>query len=174
MLSTHNSTMPSLTTSGPASLMVRTVRRFLFARTSNHVNSSGIQECSLLCTASQSGYSCEPRVFHFPPYIRTLAQLLPRSSKGSLLNSPGHMFVFAITTIILILATTVLFFGPGITTQGIPIIIKMIEPSIAVGWSPHKLDVIVGVIAVITRLNVRIRPFIHHLVSMRWFNEKTS
>jgi hypothetical protein len=79
------------------------------------------------------------------------------------------MFVFAITTVILILATTVLFFGPEITTQGIPIIIKMIEPSIAVGWSPHKLDVIVGVIAVISRLNVRI----HHLVSMQWFHEET-
>jgi hypothetical protein len=70
------------------------------------------------------------------------------------------MFVFTITTFILILATTVLFFGPGITTQGIPIIIKMVDPSIAVGWSPHKLDVIVGVIAVITRLNARIRLFI--------------
>jgi len=70
------------------------------------------------------------------------------------------MFVFAITTVILILASIVLFFGPEITTQGIPIIMKMIEPSIAVGWSPHKLDVIVGVIAVITRLNVRIRLII--------------
>jgi hypothetical protein len=73
------------------------------------------------------------------------------------LNSPGHMFVFVITTIIFILASIVLFFGPGLTTQGIPMIIKMIDPSIAVGWSPHKLDVVVGVIAVITRLNVRIR-----------------
>ena len=70
------------------------------------------------------------------------------------------MFVFTITTVIIILATTVLFFGPGITTQGIPIIIKLIDPSIAVGWSPHKLDVIVGVIAVISRLNARIRLFI--------------
>ncbi len=70
------------------------------------------------------------------------------------------MFVFIITTIIFVLATIVLFFGPGITTQGIPIIIKMIDPSIAVGWSPHKLDVVVGIIAVITRLNARIRLFI--------------
>jgi hypothetical protein len=70
------------------------------------------------------------------------------------------MFVFSITTVILILATTVLFFGPGITTQGIPFIIKMVDPSVAVGWSPHKLDVVVGVIAVITRLNARIRLFI--------------
>jgi hypothetical protein len=74
------------------------------------------------------------------------------------------MFVFAITTVILILASTVLFFGPSLTTQGIPIIIKMIEPSIAVGWSRHKLDVVVGVITVISRLNARIRLFIN------WFN----
>jgi len=74
-------------------------------------------------------------------------------SKGSLLNSRGHMFVFSITTIILILASIVLFFGPELTTQGIPIIIKLIDPSVAVGWSPHKLDVVVGIIAVITRLN---------------------
>lgn len=73
------------------------------------------------------------------------------------------MFVFSITTIILILATTVLFFGPGITTQGIPFIIKMIDPSVAVGWSPHKLDVVVGVIAVITRLNASIHLFITRL-----------
>jgi hypothetical protein len=70
------------------------------------------------------------------------------------------MFVFAITTVIFILATTVLYFGPGITTQGIPFIIRMIDPSIAVGWSAHKLNVVVGVIAVISRLNARIRLFI--------------
>ncbi|KAI0275529.1 hypothetical protein BGY98DRAFT_992487 [Russula aff. rugulosa BPL654] len=74
-------------------------------------------------------------------------------SRGSLLNSPGHMFVFAITTVIFILATTVLYFGPDLTTQGIPFIIRVIDPSIAVGWSPHKLNVVVGVIAVISRLN---------------------
>ena len=68
--------------------------------------------------------------------------------------------MFVITTIIFILATTVLFFGPGLTTQGIPTIIKIIDPSVAVGWSPHKLDVVVGVIAVITRLNVSICLFI--------------
>jgi hypothetical protein len=82
------------------------------------------------------------------------------------------MFVFAITTIIFLLATTVLYFGPGLTTQGIPFIIRMIEPSIAVGWSPHKLDVVVGVIAVISRLNARI-PSFHHLISMQWYNEET-
>jgi hypothetical protein len=76
------------------------------------------------------------------------------------MNSPGHMFVFVITTIIFILATTVIYFGPGITTQGVPFIIKMIDPSIAVGWSIHKLNIVVGVIAVISRLNVRIRLFI--------------
>jgi hypothetical protein len=96
----------------------------------------------------------------FSLYIRTLAHLLSCSSRGSLLNSPGHMFVFAITTVIFILATTVLYFGPGLTTQGIPFIIRVIDPSITVGWSPHKLNVVVGVIAVISRLNVRIRLFI--------------
>jgi hypothetical protein len=89
-----------------------------------------------------------------------------------LLNSPGHMFVFSITTIILILASIVLFFGPELTTQGIPIIIKLIDPSVAVGWSPHKLDVVVGIIAVITRLNVRIRLFITRL-QCSVFNEET-
>jgi len=82
------------------------------------------------------------------------------SSKGSLLNSPGHMFMFAITTVIFILATTIILFGPGLTAQGIPFIIRMIDPSVAVGWSTHKLDVVVGVIAVISRLNARIRLFI--------------
>ena len=101
-------------------------------------------------------------------FRRSLTQLVPCSSKGSLSNSPGHMFVFVITTVIFILATTVIFFGPGLTTQGIPFIIKMIEPSLAVGWSQHKLNVVVGVIAVISRLNVRIR-----LVSKQWYNEET-
>jgi len=99
--------------------------------------------------------------FSFSPiYSDVRAQLLHCSSKGSLLNSPGHMFVFAITTIIFILATTVIFFGPGLTAQGIPFIMKIIDPSIVVGWSAHKLDVVVGVIAVITRLNARICLFI--------------
>ena len=66
------------------------------------------------------------------------------------------MFLFGITTIIFILATTVIIVGTGLTTQGIPIIIKMIDPSFVIGWSPHKMDVIVGIIAVITRLNVRL------------------
>jgi hypothetical protein len=82
------------------------------------------------------------------------------------------MFVFSITTIILILASTVLYFGPEITTQGIPFIIKMIDPTVAVGWSPHKLDVVVGVIAVITRLNARIRLFITRF-QCSVFNEET-
>ena len=77
------------------------------------------------------------------------------------------MFVFGITTIIFILATTVIVFGPGLTTQGIPFIIRMIDPSIVVGWSTHKLDVIVGIIAVITRLNVRFSSSSSGL----WFNE---
>jgi hypothetical protein len=43
----------------------------------------------------------------------------------------------------------------------------MIDPSIVVGWSSHKLDVIVGIIAVITRLNVRFSSSSSGL----WFNE---
>ena len=73
-------------------------------------------------------------------------------------HSLGHMFLFGITTIIFILATTVIIVGTGLTSQGIPIIIKMIEPSFDIGWSPHKMDVVVGIIAVITRLNVRLEP----------------
>ncbi|KAF8466063.1 hypothetical protein DFH94DRAFT_781592 [Russula ochroleuca] len=81
-------------------------------------------------------------------------------SKGSLFNSAGHMIVFGITTIIFILATTVILLGPGLTTQGIPFIIKIIDPSFAVGWSPHKLNAVVGFVAVITRLN----PFLSDVV----------
>jgi len=74
-------------------------------------------------------------------------------SKGSLLHSPGHMFLFGITTIIFLLATTIISVGTGLTSVGIPKIIKMIDPSFAIGWSPHKIDFVVGIIAVITRLN---------------------
>jgi hypothetical protein len=69
------------------------------------------------------------------------------------------MFLFGITTLILILATIVIAVGTGLTSQGIPIIIKMIDPSFVIGWSSHKMDVVVGVIAVITRLNARFPPF---------------
>ncbi|KAI0283202.1 hypothetical protein BC826DRAFT_229707 [Russula brevipes] len=74
-------------------------------------------------------------------------------SKGSLFHSMGHIFMFTTTTLSFILATTIIIVGPGLTSQGIPIIIKMINPSFAIGWSPHKMDVVVGIIAVVTRLN---------------------
>jgi hypothetical protein len=63
--------------------------------------------------------------------------------------------MFGVTTFIFILATAAIALGSGLTYQGLPFIIKMIDPSVAVGWSSHKLDVVVGVIAVITRLNAR-------------------
>jgi len=74
-------------------------------------------------------------------------------SKGSLFRSVGHVFMFGMTTLIFILATALIALGSGLTYQGLPFIIKMIDPSAAVGWSSHKLDVVVGIIAVITRLN---------------------
>ena len=79
------------------------------------------------------------------------------------------MFVFGITTVIFILATAVILLGPGLTTQGIPFIIKIIDPSIAVGWSPHKLNAVVGFVAVITRLNVRLPSSPYR--SVPWYNE---
>jgi len=66
--------------------------------------------------------------------------------------------MFGMTTLIFILATVVIALGSGLTYQGLPFIIKMIDSSVAVGWSSHKLDVIVGIIAVITRLNARFPP----------------
>ncbi|KAI9447121.1 hypothetical protein F5148DRAFT_738015 [Russula earlei] len=89
--------------------------------------------CSSRCTAFQSGYFC--------------------ASKGSLFHSPGHMFMFGMTTFIFILATIVIVVGTGLTSQGIPLIIKLINPSFVIGWSSHKIDVVVGVISVITRSN---------------------
>ena len=80
------------------------------------------------------------------------------------------MFVFGITTVIFILATAVILLGPGLTTQGIPVIIKIIDPSIAVGWSPHKLNAVVNFVAVITRLNAR-RPS-SSSGSVPWYNER--
>ena len=66
--------------------------------------------------------------------------------------------MFGMTTLIFILATVVIALGSGLTYQGLPFIIKMIDSSVAVGWSSHKLDVIVGIIAVITRLNASFPP----------------
>ncbi|KAI0245815.1 hypothetical protein BJV78DRAFT_1365187 [Lactifluus subvellereus] len=42
---------------------------------------------------------------------------------------------------------TVIVVGPELTSQGIPIIIKLIDPSFVIGWSPHKIDVAVGIVA---------------------------
>jgi hypothetical protein len=110
--------------------------------------------------------SVRARAFHFrlnPPLAceNTETPFFFSRSKGSLFHSPGHIFLFGITTFIFILATTVLAVGTGLTSQGIPIIIKMIDPSFVIGWSPHKVDVIVGVVAVITRLNARFASFLH-------------
>jgi hypothetical protein len=79
------------------------------------------------------------------------------SSKGSLFYSQGHIFMFGSTTLIFVLATAVIVVGPGLTLQAIPGVINYIDPSIAVGWSIHKIDVMTGVVASITRINVGLR-----------------
>ena len=89
--------------------------------------------------------------FSFAEALQELIAL--SSSKGSLLNSPGHMFMFGTTTLIFVLATLVIAVGTGLTSQGIPFIIRLIDPSFVIGWSPHKIDVVVGLIATITRVN---------------------
>ncbi|KAH9173239.1 hypothetical protein EDB89DRAFT_2068992 [Lactarius sanguifluus] len=74
-------------------------------------------------------------------------------SKGALFHSPGHMFMFGSTTLIFVLATVVIVVGPGLTLQAIPGIIRFIDPSLAVGWSIHKINIMTGVVATITRIN---------------------
>jgi len=74
-------------------------------------------------------------------------------SKGSLFDSRGNIFLFGSTTLIFVLATVVIIVGPGLTLQIIPGFIKFIDPSVVVGWSSHKIDVMTGVIATITRIN---------------------
>jgi hypothetical protein len=75
------------------------------------------------------------------------------------------MFLFAITMIIFILSTTVIVLGPGLTSQGIPIEIKKMDPSFDRVWSPHKIHVVDAIICVITRLNARFPPsFIWSLI----------
>ena len=61
--------------------------------------------------------------------------------------------MFVSTTIIFALATVAIVIGPGLTLQAIPGVITYINPSIAIGWSIHKIDVMTGVIAAITRIN---------------------
>lgn len=65
--------------------------------------------------------------------------------------------MFGCTTLIFVLATAVIVVGPGLTLQAIPGVINYIDPSIAVGWSIHKIDVMTGVVASITRINVGLR-----------------
>ncbi|KAI0258519.1 hypothetical protein BC834DRAFT_65865 [Gloeopeniophorella convolvens] len=74
-------------------------------------------------------------------------------SKGSLMASRPHMFIFGTTTLIFVLATTAIILGPGLTLQAIPAIIDAIDPTAHVGYSAHKLDTITGVFAFITRIN---------------------
>ena len=60
-------------------------------------------------------------------------------------------------TLIFVLATVVIVVGPGLTLQAIPGVINFIDPSIAIGWSIHKIDVMTGVVAFVTRINVGFR-----------------
>jgi hypothetical protein len=69
------------------------------------------------------------------------------------------MFMFGTTTLIFILATAAIVIGPALTSQGIPMIIKMVDPSFAIGWSPHKMNVATGVLATIIKLNARYHVF---------------
>jgi len=74
-------------------------------------------------------------------------------SKGSLFHSRGNLFMFGSTTLIFVLATAVIIVGPGLVLQVIPGFINFIDPSVVIGWSTHKIDVMTGVIASITRIN---------------------
>lgn len=72
--------------------------------------------------------------------------------------------MFGSTTIIFVLATIVIIIGPGLTLQAIPGVITFIDPSIPIGWSIHKIDVMTGVVAAVTRINASF-PLPPHLVS---------
>ena len=65
--------------------------------------------------------------------------------------------MFGSTTLIFVLATVVIIVGPGLTLQAIPGVIKAIDPSVTIGWSTHKVEVMTGVVAAITRMNVGFR-----------------
>ena len=62
--------------------------------------------------------------------------------------------MFGSTTLIFVLATVVIIIGPGLTLQAIPGFINFIDPSFAIGYSAHKINVLTGIIASITRINV--------------------
>lgn len=115
---------------------------------------AALQGCFSSCTSSQSEYSCESPLL--PDSFSGVLSFL-FSSKGSLFHSRGHKFMFWSTTVIFILATAVIVVGPGLTLQAIPGVINFIDPSIPIGWSMHKIDVMTGVIAFVTRINVGFR-----------------
>jgi hypothetical protein len=109
--------------------------------------------------------SVRPRSFPFPigpSAVRTLKLSLLASScssKGPLSHSPGSMFLFWITTIIFILSTTFMVFGPGLTSQLNLLAIQFFDATTFERiWSPHKINVVSVIIAVITRLVVRFPP----------------
>ena len=137
--------MPSPTTS---TLELLTVRRTMIIPHFPADLPAAIQGCFSSCTSSQSGYSCESLSNSFSGVLNFVS-----SSKGSLFHSRGHILMFWSTTLIFVLATVVIIVGPGLTMQAIPGVIKYIDPSVVVGYSIHKIDVLTGVIAVITRLN---------------------
>lgn len=67
--------------------------------------------------------------------------------------------MFGTTTVIFILATAAIVIGPALTSQGIPMIVKFIDSSFVIGWSPHKMNVATGVIATIIKVNARFHAF---------------
>jgi len=65
------------------------------------------------------------------------------------------MFLVGITTIIFILSTTLVILGAGLASQGVPVIIKALEPSFDHVWSPHKMRIVGVIMGVIAKLNAR-------------------
>jgi len=92
-------------------------------------------------------------------------------SKGPLSHSPGSMFLFGITTIVFILSTIVIVLGPGLTSQGIPLIIKDLDPSFDKVWSARKIHLVIVIIAFITRLVARF-SLLPSSGPLLWNNEK--
>jgi len=76
-----------------------------------------------------------------------------------------NVLVWDFGAIIFVLSTIVIVLGFGLASQGIPIVIKTVDPSFDKVWSPHKMHIVQVIIAVITRLNARFPPsFIWSLV----------
>jgi len=63
------------------------------------------------------------------------------------------MFLVGITTIIFILSTTLVILGTGLVSQGLPVIIKVLEPSFDHVWSLHKMRIVGAIMGVIAKLN---------------------